>query len=97
MKHTDKTNLDCALRELHEETGISLNESPISYKKYTAAGYYIFDIGQEYNVYPADCNEVEEAQWVPMETIAKLNKNVDLSMFYSHMNKLGLLPVPASI
>jgi 8-oxo-dGTP pyrophosphatase MutT (NUDIX family) len=95
MKHTDRTNLECALRELQEETGVILDESPITYKKYSAAGYYIFDINEEYTVYPADCLEIEDAQWVPIEEIASLNKNVDLSMFCNHIHRLNLEPVQA--
>jgi len=83
----NETSLQCATRELQEETGLSITSKPISYKKYSAAGYFIYSVDNEARLFPKDTREVEEADWFSYEEVAKLNKNVDVSMFYLHLSK----------
>ena len=83
-----ETSLQCATRELQEETGLCLMTEPISFKKYSAAGYFIYSVENEARLFPKDTREIDDARWFSYEEISNLNKNVDVSMFYSHVLKV---------
>jgi len=83
----DKTTLACALRELKEETGISLKHDYIAHKKYKAGEYYIFPVTEEYRTFPIDTYEVDDASWFSYEEICELKKNIDVSLFCQHIQK----------
>lgn len=84
----DRSTLECALRELHEETGLRLHKDYIGTKKYRVAEYYIYSIPYEYKLFPHDTREVEQAGWFDVDEIQALNKNVDVSMFCKHMDTI---------
>lgn len=86
-ERSDRTGLACALRELKEETGISIHQDYIAYKKYKAGEYYIFPVQEEYRTFPLDTREIEEAQWFTYEEICNLRKNIDVSLFCQHIEK----------
>lgn len=88
---TDRSALDCALRELHEETGLRLHKDYIGTKKYRVAEYYIYSVPEEYRLFPIDDKEIEEAQWFCVDDIKDLNKNVDVSMFCHHLENKVLV------
>ena len=92
-ERSDKTALACALRELKEETGLSLNQDYIAYKKYKAGEYYIFEINQEQRLFPLDTIEIEDANWFTYEEICTLKKNIDVSLFCQHIQKKILPPL----
>jgi 8-oxo-dGTP pyrophosphatase MutT (NUDIX family) len=81
----DATPLSCALRELKEETGLSLQQSFVTSRRFRAGEYYVFFLPEEYRVSPQDTTEIEEAKWVSVEDLGDLNKNVDVSMFNQHI------------
>ena len=83
----DKTPLDCALRELREETGLRLQSSSIGTRKYKAGEYFIFSLPNEYRLFPEDSNEIDEVGWFEFETVESMNKNVDVSLFCNYVNK----------
>jgi len=79
--------LGCALRELKEETGIRLNHEYISVKKYKAAEYFIFEVPEEYRLFPKDTMEIDDARWFTYEEICNLHKNIDVSLFCQTIEK----------
>ncbi len=91
-ERSDKTTLSCALRELKEETGLTLPGDYISYKKYKAAEYFIFEVPEEYRLFPQDTLEIEDANWFTYEEICQLNKNIDVSLFCQQIEK-KILPL----
>jgi 8-oxo-dGTP pyrophosphatase MutT (NUDIX family) len=84
-ERTDYSSLDCALRELKEETGVTLENNYVAVKKYKAAEYYIYSVPYEYSLLPYDTREVEEADWFTFSQVKELNKNIDVSMFCNHV------------
>jgi len=91
-ERSDRTALACALRELKEETGITLKDDYIAFKKYKAGEYYIFPVKEEYRLFPLDTYEIEEANWFTYEEICQLRKNIDVSLFCQHIEKKILPP-----
>ena len=83
----DTSPLNCALRELKEETGLSLKESFQTSRKFRAGEYYIFMVPEELEADPQDKMEIEDAKWFSVEEMAELNKNVDVSMFTQYVNR----------
>ena len=89
----DTSPLDCALRELKEETGLSLRGNFQMAKKFRAGEYYVFFVREELRVSPEDRREIEEAKWFTVEEMTELNKNVDVSMFTQEVHRLALQEV----
>jgi 8-oxo-dGTP pyrophosphatase MutT (NUDIX family) len=83
----NESSLQCATRELFEETGVVVCGESIAFKKYSAAGYFIYSVPNELPLYPKDMREIQDAQWYSLEDLEKLNKNVDVSMFCQHLSK----------
>lgn len=86
-ERTDKTALSCALRELKEETGLTLSMDYIAYKKYKAGEYYLFAVPEEYRLFPQDTREIEDAGWFTYEDICTLRKNIDVSLFCQYIQR----------
>lgn len=84
---SDRSALDCALRELKEETGFTPSNDYIACKRYKTAEYYIYSVPEEVRVYPIDTHEIEDLGWFTVEEIEELHKNVDVSMFCSYIQK----------
>ena len=94
---SDYTALDCALRELKEETGIAMHHDYIASKKYKAGEYYIYAVPEEYRLFPQDTREIEDAGWFTFEEMCDLKKNIDVSLFCQHIQRKILpevLPLP---
>lgn len=85
-----ETALQCALRELQEETGLRMKIPPMAYKKYGTGGYFIFSVPEEYRLFPQDNKEVIQARWFSVEEIQKLEKNIGVSLFCRHLIKSGI-------
>lgn len=85
-----ETALQCALRELQEETGLRLRIQPMAYKKYATGGYFLFSVPEEYRLFPQDSREVLQARWFTLDEIQKLQKNVGVSLFCRYLIKSGL-------
>jgi len=93
----DKTTLDCALRELKEETGISISKDYIITKKYKAGEYFIYSVPEEFRTFPQDTREIEEANWFTYEEICDLRKNIDVSLFCQHIQKSILSSIDSRV
>lgn len=88
----DRTALACALRELKEEAGITLQDDYVACKRFKAGEYYIFQVSEEYRTFIQDTKEIEEADWFTYEEICNLKRNIDVSLFCQHIEK-KILPV----
>lgn len=86
---SNETSLQCALRELYEETGVvpaceysdyKQFKHPI-HKKLNTAGYFIFYVDQEYPTHIYDTYEVSEVKWLSYDELCQINGNIDISSF----------------
>lgn len=89
-----ESDIQCALRELYEETGICPDVSYSYYKKLAAGGYFIFFLENEPEPRILHENEIVDARWFDLCDIKKLCCNLDLNNFVRWMNKSSL-PTPA--
>ena len=87
IESQDQSPINCALRELKEETGLTLKQPFVGFKKFRAGQYYLYYLPKESEVRPQDSQEVEQAKWVSMEELKNLNKNVDVSMFVHYIER----------
>ena len=74
--------LDACLRELKEETGITLkSEVPDDTLRFSSGTYFIFYVEEKVELYPEDTNEVMSAMWVSLNRLPFLDCNRDLKSF----------------
>jgi len=84
-----KSALECALRELWEETGISLNNwryhSTIKLSKNSDgknSEYFIYMVEEELEIMIQDRNEIIDAGWFTVEEMRHLYCNIDVTNFH---------------
>jgi len=77
----DESPYQCALREVNEETGITVLPNPIDFVKIGFGNYYIFEVSEEYKLVPHDTNEIMDTKWVTLEEMKEMSLNVDASYF----------------
>lgn len=80
----EETTLECALRELYEETGLKPDQKPIGSYKLSVGQYFIFEF-KEIETAVRDHNEIEEAEWVHFDKLSRMNCNVDVNNFLSRL------------
>jgi 8-oxo-dGTP pyrophosphatase MutT (NUDIX family) len=83
-----ETDLQCALRELYEETGITPSVKSSSFRKFGAGGYYFFHLDNEPTPQVHAIQEISEAKWFELSEIKQLNCNLDLNTFARWMRKM---------
>ena len=100
---SSESDLECALRELHEETGIRPTIPYSSFKKFTprdpegrggAEGYFFYFLENQPYPRPLHTAEIECAQWMSLDEFIRLNGyecNVDINNFrrWLRRNKLS--------
>jgi len=91
----DETDIQCALRELKEETGLIIEDSYASYHKLRGAGYFIFAIQGNPPVKIGDHWEIDEVSWCPIDNLPRIDSNVDVSIFRSLMKNAACKPEDA--
>jgi ADP-ribose pyrophosphatase YjhB (NUDIX family) len=86
-KKRGESDIQCALRELAEETGILLSptfQQP-TYHKLAKAGYFLYTVDDSCYACVNDPQEIEEVAWWPVLDLPLCNSNVDVSLFRNHM------------
>lgn len=84
---TDISPINCALRELKEETGITLNQSFLFTKRFRAGEYFIYQVPMELDTEPEDYREIQSVRWCTIGEMEQLNKNVDVSLFTQEVKR----------
>jgi 8-oxo-dGTP pyrophosphatase MutT (NUDIX family) len=85
-----ETNLECALRETIEETGLDLREKThmVSYNLY-AGEYFYFAMEDEPTPQPNDLGEIAEARWVTEDEMRGMRVNVDVNRYLLLLRRQG--------
>jgi 8-oxo-dGTP pyrophosphatase MutT (NUDIX family) len=84
-----ETALECALRELREETGIRLNTESMSYtttklsrnRDGNNSEYFICSVDTELPLSIEDNDEISEGGWYSLSEIQHMNGNIDVTNF----------------
>ena len=81
--------LDCARRELFEETGVSLKDYGPSTGLFRLrmAHYFLFRVPTEFRLWAMDSREVMDHRWFTFQEIQHLQGNVDVSEFVRKMQR----------
>jgi 8-oxo-dGTP pyrophosphatase MutT (NUDIX family) len=83
-----ESSLECALRELYEETGVELNGQPhIGYNKLSVGRYFFFAMDSDVPTRIKDTTEVTEADWIPISELTSLECNVDVNAFVDRLGR----------
>ena len=78
----DERPLQAAVRELKEETGISMEGiTPDSELHFEGSTYFVFCVVNKQELYPEDVGEVMNAMWVPVHRLSSLFGNRDVKAF----------------
>lgn len=86
-KHKEESSLECAKRELMEETGIHAPSTYSSYYKMKGGEYYVFHIDSDVELSIHDTVEIDLIQWFPLNALPCTNTNIDVSIFRSHLRR----------
>ena len=73
--------IECALREVGEETGIDELPEPIDYFKVGYGYYYLFNLKSEIPLIPRDTHEIMDTKWVTLEEMERMPLNADASLY----------------
>ena len=73
--------LECALRELAEETGINEVPPPSRYIKLVYGYYYLFKVDRQLDLVPTDNREIMDAKWVTLKEMETMQVNADVNEF----------------
>lgn len=84
-----ETDLECAARELLEETGLSINTKHTSYHKLKGGSYFVFPVSGRPSAIFTDHKEIETVQWWPLNSLPISDSNVDVSIFRSLMRGMS--------
>jgi 8-oxo-dGTP pyrophosphatase MutT (NUDIX family) len=81
----NETSLQCATRELFEETGLVLREESIGYRKLSSGGYFVYEVPTEYTLKGQNSSEISHCGWFTLEDMQRMRCNIDVNTFCSLM------------
>ena len=92
-RKSQESSFQCALRELYEETGISIDQSQLNfselpYKRLKIGRYYLLEFPEETYPRPRDEKEIVCAQWFTPNEIFDL---IDRKLTNIDVRRLGSL------
>jgi ADP-ribose pyrophosphatase YjhB (NUDIX family) len=76
-----ETPLECALRELAEETGLKAIPEPTRYIKLVYGYYYLIKVDSQLKLAPTDEHEIMDAKWISLKEMESMDLNADVSEF----------------
>jgi len=82
--HCDELPVECAKRELYEETGVRISSEHYRYCMMKGGGYFVFHIDVACFLNIRDKNEISDTAWWPLSCLPR-HTNIDVSIFRSHL------------
>jgi len=84
-----ETPLECAKREISEETGIPicLLSEPIQFMKLASGKYYLFELSEKISFDPKDSFEVMGTKWATLEEMKSLSINAGIQQFIDRKSR----------
>ncbi len=76
--HANELPMECALREIEEETGLSQLPAPMGHTKQGGSYLFFFDVPCKYPLKAKDMREVEDVRWYTLEEMETLRGNKGL-------------------
>jgi len=83
----EETELDCALRETREETGLQVSTHFQKIIHLATGVYFLYLCQTETQCTPTDTDEIIEIAWIPIHKLRKMNVNVDVNTFLRSYGK----------
>ena len=83
----NEEEIQCAIRETHEETGIYIDNSWDTKLHLATGNYYVYYMKQKKTPEPEDDKEVTRADWWSLREIEQLPYNIDISYFLRHHSR----------
>lgn len=82
----NEKKIDCAIREVKEETGFDIEKHGIitNFIKVDKYYYYIVYQTEKVKLFVSDKKEVKETKFIPISKIPYLYSNVNLKYFYKN-------------
>jgi hypothetical protein len=77
-------DIECARRELLEETGLNLSCEPVGFYKLRGGSYFIFEVDTVNVLQVRDQWEIDDIMWCPLNILPQAS-NIDVSIFRSIM------------
>lgn len=85
--HSTENPLEACVREVKEETGISLKGiKPDDELRFKVGTYFVFYLTEKPVLCPEDTKEVMDIMWVPLSRLEHLAGNMDLKTFCNPRN-----------
>jgi predicted NUDIX family NTP pyrophosphohydrolase len=81
----NESALNCAERELKEETGIDAPLKNLGFYKFSVGSYFLYEFEEELTPTPRDSWEIDSAGWFHLDELNMMNCNVDVSWFRTVM------------
>ena len=82
----NETTLECAKREIYEETSIEELPEHIDNIKLGYGSYYVFEVNGPLNLNPKDTREIINTRWVTLDEMTTMSVNADVNLFIKMMN-----------
>jgi 8-oxo-dGTP pyrophosphatase MutT (NUDIX family) len=84
---TKESPLEASIRELKEETGVSMKGvTPDDEIRFNSGTYFVYIVSERFPLIPEDTNEIIDCMWVSLSRIKYLTTNKDLTSFYRTIN-----------
>ena len=99
--YLEETELECAIRETYEETGLQLSEYFQRTLYLSTGNYFLYSYDSEPFCTTKDSKEIQEIKWASIQELRSMNVNIDINTFLrnhsSFYSNKKYLPSPVKL